>query len=468
MQNNHNNYLHNSPAQLRGKLYMGIFIVNLILVVSFAGSIMYWYALSIMGVSDTVAGVWKLVLWTLVAVGAVTEIVKKVSLSTFRHKGIWLSATLVSVLTVMGTFSILDANRESTLVKQSDQYKNAQVRQKGALDTASQYGWAAGFDLASLEAQLQQVVDDRAKRRIKYASYLSQKKALEKKIEAKRAYDSAMSMNSFAGEAMAKGGTGASSSNPLLSNIAALTGVGAEFLKSVFYLLVTLLLEFAAFFFGGKVEELKNRLNMTRAQLLDLQNIEVFGVSVAQISNATYQNVLQAEHDQIEADKEVNQLRKKREIPAGATAEKVSEIRAMVSDNFDGAKGEYSSNGMGFLSEENRPQNKVKQNVLKKPVSSAASHHSSVLSSPCLNTDKSPCNNTDLRVNNTDKNKPKNGKAGEKINCPNCNNIFTRKTYNHRFCKSSCKDDYHNDGDEKRLSAKRANLRKLNKQGKPS
>ena len=201
MQNNHNNFLHQTPTQLKSRLYTGILIVNLILIVSFAGSIMYWYALSVMGASDAVDGIWKLVLWTLVAVGAVTELVKKVSLSTFRHKGIWLSATFVSVLTVMGTFSILDANRESTLVKQSDQYKTAQSRQKGALDTASQYGWASGFDLASLESQLQQVVDDRAKRRIKYASYLSQKKSLEKKIEAKRAYDSAISMNDFAGEA---------------------------------------------------------------------------------------------------------------------------------------------------------------------------------------------------------------------------------------------------------------------------
>lgn len=458
MQNNHSNFLHSTPSQLRAKFYTGIFIVNLILVVSFAGSIMYWYALSIMGVSDTVTGVWKLVLWTLVAVGAVTELVKKVSLSTFRHKGIWLSATFVSVLTVMGTFSILDANRESTLVKQSDQYKNAQTRQKGALDTASKYGWASGFDLASLESQLQQVVTDRAKRRIKYASYLSQKKALEKKIEAKRAYDSAMSMNSFAGEAMAKGGAGATSSNPLLSNIATLTGVGAEFLKSVFYLLVTLLLEFAAFFFGGKVEEIRNRLTMTRAQLLDLQNMEVFGVSVAQISNATYQNVLQAENDQIEAEQEVKKIRteNRQQNPASEIAEKVQTIRSETQQKKQKAKVPYSENKsrfMGFVD-----TNKIKS---EKPVKRGSSHPEH---------ESSPCNNMHVNnmdkpesgpCNNMDKTKPSNGKAGEKINCPNCGNSFIRKTYNHRFCKPVCRDDYHNEGNEKRLKAKRANLRKL-------
>ncbi len=449
MQNNHNNFLHSSPAQLRGKLYTGIFIVNLILVVSFAGSIMYWYALSVMGASDAVDGIWKLVLWSLVAVGAVTELIKKVSLSTFRHKGIWLSATFVSVLTVMGTFSILDANRESALVKQSDQYKNAQTRQNGALDTASQYGWASGFDLAGLESKLQQVVDDRAKRRIKYASYLSQKKALEKKIEAKRAYDSAMSMNNFAGEAMAKGGAGATSSNPLLSNIATLTGVGAEFLKSVFYLLVTLLLEFAAFFFGGKVEEIKNRLNMTRAQLLDIQNMEVFGLSVSQISNATYQNVLQAENDK----SEVKKLRKERTEPAYATAENVESTRAESNQKLNNARNkndDYSSNGMGFLSGRTTPKSKLENKAPKTMKSSAVEHDSSDSDSPCIN----------MHVNNMDKTQPKNGVAGEKINCPNCNNIFTRKTYNHRFCTAKCRDDYHNDGNEKRLQAKRANLRK--------
>jgi len=165
MQDNHNNILNTTPRELRRKYYSGVFVVNLILIVSFVGSITYWYALSVMGVADTVDGVWKFVLWSLVGVGATTELVKKVSLSTFRHKGIWLSATAVSVLTVMGTFSILDANREDTLVKQSDSYQLAKNRQQGALDTASKYGFASGYDLASLESKLQQVVKDRADRK---------------------------------------------------------------------------------------------------------------------------------------------------------------------------------------------------------------------------------------------------------------------------------------------------------------
>ena len=135
---------------------------------------------------------------------------------------------------------------------------------------------------------------------------------------------------------------------------------------------------------------------------------------------------------------------------------------------------EYSSTGIGFLADKNTPKSKLADKAPKTAESSAVKHHSSVSGSPCINTDKSPCNNTDVRVNNTDKSpcnntdkiKPKNGVAGEKIHCPNCNNIFTRKTYNHRFCSAKCKDDYHNDGNEKRLQAKRANLRKIKRGAK--
>ena len=33
---------------------------------------------------------------------------------------------------------------------------------------------------------------------------------------------------------------------------------------------------------------------------------------------------------------------------------------------------------------------------------------------------------------------------GEKVNCPECNAGFKKKTYNHRFCSSRCKDKFHN------------------------
>lgn len=35
-------------------------------------------------------------------------------------------------------------------------------------------------------------------------------------------------------------------------------------------------------------------------------------------------------------------------------------------------------------------------------------------------------------------------KAGEVANCPFCESEFTKKTYNHRFCKQECRDDYWN------------------------
>jgi len=87
MQDNHNNILHTTPRELRRKYYSGVFVVNLILIVSFVGSITYWYALSVMGVADTVDGVWKFVLWSLVGVGATTELVKNSQHSVIRVSG---------------------------------------------------------------------------------------------------------------------------------------------------------------------------------------------------------------------------------------------------------------------------------------------------------------------------------------------------------------------------------------------
>ena len=203
---------------------------------------------------------------------------------------------------------------------------------------------------------------------------------------------------------------------------------------------------------------------MTRAQLLDIQNMEVFGLSVAQISNETYKNVLQAENDQIEAETEVKKLRKERTEPAYATAENVESIRAGSNQKLTNARqknDDYSSNGMGFLSDRNTPKSKLENKVPKTMESSAVKHDSS---ESCINMSEQSCNNMGGHVNNMS-GKPTNGKAGERVNCPTCGNKFVRKMYNHRFCSAKCRDDYHNDGNEKRLSAKKANLRKLNKRG---
>lgn len=45
-------------------------------------------------------------------------------------------------------------------------------------------------------------------------------------------------------------------------------------------------------------------------------------------------------------------------------------------------------------------------------------------------------------------------KAGETVDCPWCETEFKKKTYNHRFCKTACKDDWHNAANPERLQHK--------------
>lgn len=42
--------------------------------------------------------------------------------------------------------------------------------------------------------------------------------------------------------------------------------------------------------------------------------------------------------------------------------------------------------------------------------------------------------------------------VGSMIKCPECHTTFIKKTYNHKFCCTACKDKYHN-----RVNPERAN-----------
>ena len=278
----------------RRKVLIGSATVNLILAVSFAATIAYWFVLSGLENSIDLPAIWYFLLWLIVGVGAVSEVIKKVTLSAYRHAVIWLVATAVSVLTVMGTYAILNANRQDQITKASDVYQDGRAMSQQGLHDATKYAHAANYNLADLESQLATVVCKRGSGHgagaecgggisISYASYLSQKKELEQKIIDAKAYQNAMGTAQIGKTQMESGGSTNSSSNPLLSDIAAVTGASEKLLINLFYLAVTLLLECAAFFIGGKVEELKLEMRHTAAELLELQNKAIFGVTIAQL-----------------------------------------------------------------------------------------------------------------------------------------------------------------------------------------
>ena len=59
-------------------------------------------------------------------------------------------------------------------------------------------------------------------------------------------------------------------------------------------------------------------------------------------------------------------------------------------------------------------------------------------------------------------------KKGDEVHCPECGKPFVKKTYNHTFCKPSCRDNYHNEADNsgKRIEIKEAVQRKRKRRAK--
>ena len=436
MQTYTNNYLFHTPAELKKRAFIGQSAINIILLVSLISTMGYWYVLGLE--ASTATGIWAIIAFSIIGLGLVTEFVKKITLSLFRHKAIWLGATFISVLTIAGTLSIIDSNKETGLIRSSDEYQLAKSRQENALNNATQYAWASGYSLNQLQNELVALTAKRERREIRYQAYLAEKRAINQKIEAKRNYDSELAMQSMAGSIMANGSNLQTSSNPLLYGVATATGAGVSFLKMAFYLAVTLLLEFSAWFLGGEVEKIKNQLTMNRAQLLDIQNMNMFGVSMQDVNSLAFEANAQLESDKQKAEKEIEKLRQNRTLPAGQIAQKVQKIRARTNTKNN------------LPTRNNQPTKKPQIGFIntngKTSVESQRARYTDDSTSPCINTDKP---------------QPTNGKAGEIIDCPECGNTFTRKTYNHRFCSTTCKDNYHNEGNEKRLKAKEANIRKL-------
>ena len=338
--------LDSNTKEMKSKATVGSITVWGILLVSLAATLAYWYVLAGLETATGLSSMWMTLLWVSVAVGLVAEVIKKVTLSTFRNKNIWLAATVVSVLTVIGTYSILNQARQNDLVKQSDSYQDSRATKKAADFLASQYAYAAGYDLEALERELDQVIVDRDNRKIKYNTYLSRKKALEEKIEAKRNYDSAASTSNIATANMSTGGSD-SSSNPLLSSLASVFSLSEGLITMLFYLFVTILLEVAAFWIGGEVEKIKQHMKLTEAELLDMKNQELFGFSVRDVQRDLFDRVRRSQQDAIDAEYEVQQIRRTRkdedsgkQLPSGEVAANVNQKRYEADESQLQAKQE--------------------------------------------------------------------------------------------------------------------------------
>ncbi len=304
----------------RRKIWAGTTVVYLILTVSLGVSIAYWYILAGASNTEDQTVFWTFIIWLVVAVGFTAEIIKKVTISLFRNLPIWGVATFVSILTVMGTYSILDNDKQNELVKQSDGYQLAKNQKQRALEQQSKYAYAQGFSIEDLEKQ---------KQRAAKKGYWGTFNRLKKDIEAKRNYISATNTLNSSSQTMNIGGAASVSSNPFLTHLAKPLGLSGELLKSLFFLLVTLLLEIGAYWIGGRVEELKQTLELTEAEILDLKLISMYGVSMNELNAGLFANVVQAQIDHIEAEKQIEMIRKtsRKKLPVGKAVEQIKQLK---------------------------------------------------------------------------------------------------------------------------------------------
>lgn len=314
------------------KILVGNAVVWLILAVSGAATLAYWYVLSGVATSDNMDALWQMLLWLIMFVGAATELLKKVTLSIFRNAPIWFAATCVSVLTVMGTYAIMDQTRQQALDDKSANHKIFVESQRRARETLDKYAYASGYDMDKLTAQYDAVVDKRDRQKLRYNSYLKQTKRLEKKMEARRLYLAAR--NTLDGkDTDTASATGALNSNPLLATLSGATGFSTAFLVTGFYLFVQLLLEVGAFWIGGRVEELKEGLFALKAELLDAQNKLMFGVSIADLAPNVYASVTHQQANAKLAQAEIDDIRsgrhKKREAGAPQAGDVITEIKEL-------------------------------------------------------------------------------------------------------------------------------------------
>ena len=352
--------LYISPKEMKKKIVVGNFTVWSILLVSLMVSIFYWYQISGLTLENEKLSVFEeLMLWSAVAIGFLSELVKKVTLSTFRNKKIWVFATIVSILTVMGSFAILDQSRNASLNRSSDSYQTSVDDKADAKKEMAKYPRVANKSMESLEALL---ADNKAKggtnkaRRksgMTYRQFVNNRQKIEKDMVDRGSYESAEALYDMAKKELSGSGgsSGAEVSNPLFAQVHDVTGFAVNAITLTFFLAVTLLLEISAYYIGGEIEHFKNFLNLTEAELLDMEVISMFGVSMRSIDRDKFARISDAMRDRQEADEMIMDMRANRTnvrgeaVSAWEVASNVRGVRDDLERNDRSVRGETVSEG---------------------------------------------------------------------------------------------------------------------------
>jgi hypothetical protein len=347
--------LYTSPKEMKHKIMVGNFTVWSILLVSLMVSIFYWYQISgITTASKKIGAFEEALLWSAVAIGFLSELVKKVTLSTFRNKTIWVFATIVSIVTVMGSFALLDQNRGVALKQGSDTYTTAKDDKATYKKQMGDYAHVASKPLQSLldaeTANIKKGGSNAARRQSKmsYSQFVANRDRIKQAITDREAYDKAKAMYEMAGDDMgSSGGSGDEMSNPLFGQIHTVTGFTINAITLTFFLAVTLLLEISAYYIGGEIQQFKNFLNLTEAELLDIEIISMFGVSMQAMQRDNFARVTDALRDRKLADERIIELRANRvgrngePLSSGETSQQVREERDVQEDNHRQARASH-------------------------------------------------------------------------------------------------------------------------------
>lgn len=421
------------PKRVQNRIKAGSALVWLFALISMGVTLYYWYQLSGLEYRKDVQLVKFIILWLSVALGFALELAKIYFIFVGGYKKLWISAVIISVITVMGSYSILNQDRQNIMTKQSDTYKDARTAREGARKEVSQYAYIANTTLADLKAELQDNINkggsNGARRRsgMSYQSFIANRADINKRISDRRKYDSANATLINENKAMQEQGLGGSS-NPLFNSIGAIFANDAKQTAKIeggililFFFSTTVLAEIFAYFIGEKVRTEQEATFLTNAQVQDLKNKELFGIGVSEMMPEHFARLNDAQRDKSEAEEVIQQMRLTRQDASGNTLTPTQ------------------------IAQETR----TTRTQLELSSSNARKHSRSN-------------SNTGASAISAIKQRYIDAKAVSKGNlmiCPTCEKEFIKPHHRTIFCSSTggdnCKDEYHNILNPERIGARR-------------
>jgi hypothetical protein len=207
----------------------------------------------------------------------------------------------------MGTYAILDQDRKNRLQAGSISHKSEVQANADNQQTIKDTRHAANYDIKKLEAeQAENLKQYRGKNNnYKKSLYDSIKADLDQKIKDYNTYYSAIAAQKGLKQTVNSGG-GDVVTNPLLDNVAKLIANGqTNLVVMAFYLAVTVLLEWAAYTLGGRVEAIDVYIQNVESHIADLTNMRVFGMSMKQVNLDVAKGAIHSQRQRIQFDKEM-------------------------------------------------------------------------------------------------------------------------------------------------------------------